>query len=125
MFALCISMFCILTPLPATMEQNHRLPVRRPTSRASREDDYLRLALLIMQRGVLRSMKMMMVVVMMVLVVLVMMMMVVMVMVLDSGDGDSVSILNVKMIISGRRCLFCKQGCSIVCVHEDGDVDSG
>ena len=52
-------------------------------------------------------------------------MMVVMVMVLDSGDGDSVSILNVKMIISGWRCLFCKQGCSIVCVHEDGDVDSG
>ena len=71
MFVLCISMFCILTPLPASMEQNHRLPVRRPTSRASREDDYLRLALLIMQRLVLRSRKMMMVVVMMVLVVMV------------------------------------------------------
>ena len=53
------------------MEQNHRLPVRRPTPRASREDDYLRLALLIMQRGVLRGMKMMMVVMMMVLVVMV------------------------------------------------------
>ena len=63
--------FCILKRLPATMEQNHRLPVRRPTSRASREDDYLRLALLIMQRVVLRSRKMMMVVVMMVLVVMV------------------------------------------------------
>ena len=63
--------FCILTPLPASMEQNHRLPVRRPTSRASREDDYLRLALLIMQRRVLRGMKMMMVVMVMVLVLMV------------------------------------------------------
>ena len=63
--------FCILTPLPATMEQNHRLPVRRPKSRASREDDYLRLALLIMQRGVLRGMKMMMMVMVMVVVVMV------------------------------------------------------
>ena len=65
-------MFCILKALPATMEQNHRLPVRRPTSRASREDDYLRLALLIMQRGVLRGMKMMMVVMVMMMVLVVM-----------------------------------------------------
>ena len=53
------------------MEQNHRLRVRRSTSRASREDDYLRLALLIMQRRVLRGMKMMMVVMVMVLVLMV------------------------------------------------------
>ena len=57
----------------------------------------------------------MMVVVMMVLVVLVTMMMVVMVMVLDSGDGDSVSILNVKMMISDWRCLLHKQ-------EQDADV---
>ena len=40
------------------------------------------------------------------------------------GDGDSVSMLHVKMIISGWHCLSCKQGCSFVRVHEDGDVDS-